>query len=52
MVLGIVKDGGPGTELSAGETGEVVADRTIFYPEGGGRSRTPDHGAGREERRG
>jgi alanyl-tRNA synthetase len=36
MVLGLVKDGAPGTELSAGETGEVVTDRTVFYPEGGG----------------
>jgi alanyl-tRNA synthetase len=36
MILGIVKDGAPGTELSAGETGEVVTDRTVFYPEGGG----------------
>ena len=36
MVLGIVKDGAPGTELAAGETGEVVTDRTVFYPEGGG----------------
>ena len=36
MVLGIVKDAAPGNALAAGETGEVVTDRTIFYPEGGG----------------
>ncbi len=36
MVLGIVKDGAPANELSAGETGEVVTDVTVFYPEGGG----------------
>jgi alanyl-tRNA synthetase len=36
MVLGIVKDGAPANELSAGETGEAVTDVTVFYPEGGG----------------
>jgi alanyl-tRNA synthetase len=36
QVLGIIRNGGPATELSTGETGEVVTDRTIFYPEGGG----------------
>jgi alanyl-tRNA synthetase len=36
MVLGIVKDGAPAGQLSAGETGEAVTDVTIFYPEGGG----------------
>ncbi len=36
MVLGIVKDGAPADELSAGEIGEVVTDVTVFYPEGGG----------------
>ncbi len=36
MVLGIVKDGAPGNELSAGETGEAVTDMSVFYPEGGG----------------
>ncbi len=36
MVLGIVKDGAPAAELSAGETGEAVTDMTVFYPEGGG----------------
>ena len=35
-VLGIVKDGAPAKQLAAGETGEVVTDRTVFYPEGGG----------------
>jgi alanyl-tRNA synthetase len=35
-VLGIIRNGAPANELSAGETGEVVTDRTIFYPEGGG----------------
>jgi len=35
-VAGIVRDGRPANELVAGETGEVIADRTIFYPEGGG----------------
>jgi alanyl-tRNA synthetase len=36
MVLGIVRDGAPASELSAGETGEAVTDVTVFYPEGGG----------------
>jgi alanyl-tRNA synthetase len=36
MVLGIAKNGAPATELLAGETGEVVTDRTVFYPQGGG----------------
>jgi alanyl-tRNA synthetase len=36
MVLGIVKDGAPGRQLAAGETGEAVTDVTVFYPEGGG----------------
>ncbi|HLN57492.1 MAG TPA: alanine--tRNA ligase [Thermoanaerobaculia bacterium] len=35
-VVGIVKDGSPVAHLAAGETGEVVTDRTVFYPEGGG----------------
>ena len=35
-VLAIVKDGAVADTLSAGETGEVVTDRTVFYPEGGG----------------
>jgi alanyl-tRNA synthetase len=36
MVLGIAKDGAPASTLAAGEAGEVVTDRTVFYPEGGG----------------
>ena len=33
----IVKDGArPATSFRAGETGEVVTDVTVFYPEGGG----------------
>jgi alanyl-tRNA synthetase len=35
-VLGIVKDGAEASRLEAGETGHVVLDRTVFYPEGGG----------------
>jgi alanyl-tRNA synthetase len=35
-VVGLVKDGSPAARLAAGETGEAVADRTVFYPEGGG----------------
>ena len=35
-VVGIVRDGEPARELAAGQTGEVVTDRTVFYPEGGG----------------
>ncbi len=35
-VLGIVRDGAPARDLSAGQSGEVVTDRTVFYPEGGG----------------
>ncbi|MFY9549816.1 MAG: alanine--tRNA ligase, partial [Thermoanaerobaculia bacterium] len=35
-VVGIVKDGKEASLLGEGETGEVVADRTVFYPEGGG----------------
>jgi alanyl-tRNA synthetase len=35
-VLGIVTDGAPVRELRTGETGDVVTDRTVFYPEGGG----------------
>jgi alanyl-tRNA synthetase len=35
-VLGIVKDGKEASLLSEGESGEVVVDRTVFYPEGGG----------------
>ncbi|MDQ5872379.1 MAG: alanine--tRNA ligase [Acidobacteriota bacterium] len=35
-IVGLVKDGAPAARLEAGETGEAVADRTVFYPEGGG----------------
>src|SRR5262249_28335554 len=35
-VLGILKDNDRASELAAGETGQVVTDRTVFYPEGGG----------------
>ena len=35
-VVGILKDGAPASELASGEAGEVVTDRTVFYPEGGG----------------
>ncbi|MEP6801635.1 MAG: alanine--tRNA ligase-related protein, partial [Acidobacteriota bacterium] len=35
-VVGLVRDGEPAESLSAGETGDAVTDRTVFYPEGGG----------------
>ncbi len=35
-VLAIVKDGREASLLSEGESGDVVVDRTVFYPEGGG----------------
>jgi alanyl-tRNA synthetase len=35
-VVGILADGTPAQALEAGRTGEVVTDRTVFYPEGGG----------------
>jgi alanyl-tRNA synthetase len=35
-VVGLAKGGAPVARLEAGETGEAVADRTVFYPEGGG----------------
>jgi alanyl-tRNA synthetase len=35
-LVGLVGPGGPVSRLSAGEPGEAVADRTVFYPEGGG----------------
>jgi alanyl-tRNA synthetase len=35
-VVGLVGSGGPVSRLTAGQTGEAVADRTVFYPEGGG----------------
>ena len=35
-VVGLVREGAAATALNAGESGEAVTDRTIFYPEGGG----------------
>jgi alanyl-tRNA synthetase len=35
-VLGIVRGGKEASVLSEGESGDVVVDRTVFYPEGGG----------------
>ncbi|HEX9303790.1 MAG TPA: alanine--tRNA ligase [Thermoanaerobaculia bacterium] len=35
-VVGLARDGAPAARLEAGETGEAVTDRTVFYPEGGG----------------
>jgi alanyl-tRNA synthetase len=35
-VVGIARGGKRSDGISAGETGEVVTDRTVFYPEGGG----------------
>ncbi|MEO8430611.1 MAG: alanine--tRNA ligase [Acidobacteriota bacterium] len=35
-VLGIARGGQRAAALEEGETGEVVTDRTVFYPEGGG----------------
>ena len=35
-VLAIVRDGKEASSLADGETGDVVFDRTVFYPEGGG----------------
>ncbi len=35
-VVALVKDGQPAARLESGDTGEAVADRTVFYPEGGG----------------
>ena len=35
-VVGLLRDGQPVDSLRQGETGLAVADRTIFYPEGGG----------------
>ncbi len=35
-VVGVVRDGVPVSGLEVGESGEAVADRTVFYPEGGG----------------
>jgi alanyl-tRNA synthetase len=35
-VVGLLRDGRPVQELTEGETGYAIADRTVFYPEGGG----------------
>ncbi len=35
-VVAMVKDGKEASLLSAGESADVVLDRTVFYPEGGG----------------
>src|SRR5260370_34513727 len=35
-VVGILKEGERVSELAAGDTGQVVTDLTVFYPEGGG----------------
>jgi alanyl-tRNA synthetase len=35
-IVGLAKDGARAPRLETGETGEAVADRTVFYPEGGG----------------
>jgi alanyl-tRNA synthetase len=35
-VVALVKEGTPAARLETGETGEAVAERTVFYPEGGG----------------
>jgi alanyl-tRNA synthetase len=35
-VIVLLKDGAPATELRAGESGEVILDRTPFYAEAGG----------------
>ena len=35
-VLGIVRDGNETGRLETGESGDVITDRTVFYPVGGG----------------
>ncbi|MDQ2871152.1 MAG: alanine--tRNA ligase [Acidobacteriota bacterium] len=35
-VVGLARDGAPVEALAAGESGDAVTDRTVFYPEGGG----------------
>jgi alanyl-tRNA synthetase len=35
-VVGLVKDGAPVSRVEAGQIADAIADRTVFYPEGGG----------------
>ena len=35
-VVGIIAGGAPAPALDKGQTGDVITDRTVFYPEGGG----------------
>ncbi|HEY7112094.1 MAG TPA: alanine--tRNA ligase, partial [Thermoanaerobaculia bacterium] len=35
-VVALVKDGAPVSRVEAGQIADAVADRTVFYPEGGG----------------
>jgi len=36
QIVGLVRAGGSVSSLAQGEIGDAVADRTVFYPEGGG----------------
>jgi alanyl-tRNA synthetase len=35
-VVGLLREGEPAREIAKGQEGDAVADRTVFYPEGGG----------------